>query len=150
MAGKFFGRFEHSLDSKGRIVLPAKFRANFETRMFLTQHYDKCVALWTPEEFDKVLASMEEAQSLSAADRNRVRVWASGATEVEIDRQGRVPIPSWLRAYAGLEDGEEVLIMGAIERIELWKRSEWEARVLPSEDELINPPRGPAAVPPGE
>jgi MraZ protein len=145
VAGQFFGRYEHSLDVKGRIVLPAKFRAHFESRIFLSQHYDKCVALWTPDEFDTLLASMQETQSLSTGERNRVRVWASGATEVEIDRQGRVAIPTWLRTYAGLEEGEEVLVMGAIERIELWRRVEWETRILPFEDQLINPSDHPPA-----
>jgi MraZ protein len=142
VAGKFLGRFEHSLDSKGRIVLPAKFRAHFETRLFLTEHLDKCVALWTPEEFEEELTKKAQMQSLSRADRNRVRVWASGATEAEIDRSGRVAIPTWLRTYAGLEEGEEVLIMGAIERVELWRRVEWETRIQPSEDEIANPPDG--------
>ena len=143
MAGRFFGRFEHSLDTKGRIVLPARFRAHFDTQLFLTEHLDKCVALWTPEEFEIELAKKQQQQSLSSADRNRVRVWAAGATEAEIDRSGRVAIPSWLRIYAGLEEGEEVLVMGAIERVELWRRVEWETRIQPSEDEIANPVDGP-------
>jgi MraZ protein len=139
---RFLGRYEHSLDTKGRIVLPAKFRAHFETRLFLTQHLDKCVALWTPEDFEQELAEKAESQSLSRSDRNRVRVWAAGAMEAEIDRSGRVAIPTWLRTYAGLEEGAEVLIMGAIERIELWRPVEWETRIQPSEDEIANPTDG--------
>jgi MraZ protein len=147
VAGRFLGRYEHSLDSKGRVVLPAKFRASFDTHLFLTQHLDKCVAMWTPEAFEEELAKKESQQGQSSADRNLVRVWAAGATEAEMDRSGRVAIPSWLRGYAGLEEGGEVLVMGALDRIELWRRTEWEARVQPSENEIANPVDPPALQP---
>ncbi len=148
VAERFFGRYGHSLDTKGRIVLPAKFRASFETRIFLTQQSERCVALWTPDEFERVFAEMAQMQTLSASERNRVRLWSSNVAEVEIDRQGRVQIPPYLREYAGLEDGEDVLVIGAIERIEVWKRIEWESRVLPSEVDLINPSDPPPVLAP--
>jgi MraZ protein len=142
---RFIGRYEHSLDNKGRVILPAKFRPSFDTHAFLSQHHDRCLALWTPEEFEKQLEEMESIQGLGSRERNNARVWAAGSVEVEMDRQGRVPIPSYLRAFAGLEEMQPLLVTGALNRIELWNPQEWEARVLPSEanfiaDEPASPP----------
>jgi MraZ protein len=137
VASRFFGRFEHSVDVKGRIVLPARFRKEFDTQAFLSRFIDGCVALWTPEEFDTQLESMEQRQSLSPEDRNLARVWAGTSAEVEIDRQGRLAVPPSLRTFAQL--GSTVLVMGAIERVELWDPDAWEARVRPAEAALMHP-----------
>ena len=72
----FFGRYEHSLDAKGRVVLPARFRLSFEADAFLTQHLDGCLALWTPEEFNRQMEERLSAQDRSSHDRQLVRVWA--------------------------------------------------------------------------
>ncbi len=135
----FFGRYEHSLDTKGRVVLPARFRSHFASQVFLSQNLEGCVALWTPEEFEKEVVKQADVQDRSTGDRNRVRVWAAGAAEVEIDRQGRVAIPQWLRTYAGLEDSAPVLVTGAIDRVEVWSPVVWEQRVQPSEEAFLNP-----------
>jgi MraZ protein len=133
----FYGRYEHSLDTKGRVVLPARFRGQFEAHAFLTQYLDGCLALWTPEEFDKRLEVYSQRQELSAADRNLARVWAGGTQEVEIDRQGRLPLPQYLKDFAHLD--RAVLVMGAMERIELWDPEQWEAKVRPAESSLTSP-----------
>jgi MraZ protein len=132
---RFIGRYEHSLDAKGRVILPVKFRAEFERGGFLSQHAEGCLALWTPEEFDTQQAVVKErADSGSREDRNLARVWASGSAEVEVDKSGRMPIPAYLRTFAKLE--ADVLVIGAIDRIELWSPSVWEEKVLPSEQQL--------------
>ncbi len=130
MAG-FVGRFEHSVDAKGRVILPARFRSSFERGGFLTSNREGCVALWTPGEFDRQMAEMLEDSKADRAGRNRARIWASSSAEVEIDKQGRMPVPSSLRTFAALN--AEVLIVGAIDRIELWNPSLWEERVRPAE-----------------
>ncbi|MGP0031397.1 MAG: division/cell wall cluster transcriptional repressor MraZ [Acidimicrobiales bacterium] len=135
MAG-FVGRYEHSLDSKGRVILPAKFRVDFERGGYLSQHREGCLALWTPGEFDRQMTAMQERASAGRADRNRARVWASSSHDVEIDRQGRMAIPSRLRAFAELES--EVLVLGAIDRVELWNPPAWDERVLPEEAWLLS------------
>ena len=128
----FVGRFDHSLDVKGRVILPARFRSSFERGGCLTQHHERCLALWTPGEFDRQMSEMlVAAREGSAADRNFTRVWAAGSVEVEIDRQGRMGIPSNLREFAGLEG--EVLVVGAIDHIELWNPEEWTVRVAPAQ-----------------
>ena len=134
MAG-FVGRYEHSLDSKGRVILPAKFRSQFEHGGYLTQHSEGCLALWTPGEFERQMGVMQERTASGRADRNRARLWASNSADVEIDRQGRMPIPVHLREFAHLE--AEVLVHGAIDRVELWNPAAWSERVLPEESWLL-------------
>ena len=124
MAG-FVGRFEHSVDAKGRIILPARFRASFERGGFLTSNREGCVALWTPGEFDRQMAEMLDGSRANKDGRNRARIWASSSAEVEVDKQGRMVIPSNLREFAQLAG--DVLINGAIDRIELWNPALWEA-----------------------
>jgi MraZ protein len=127
----FVGRYEHSLDAKGRIILPAKFRAEFERGGYLAENREGCLALWTLGEFERQMANMMERAGSGQMDRNLARLWASNAQEVEIDRQGRMPITARLRQFARLE--AEVLVIGAIDRIELWNPTVWEERVQPAE-----------------
>jgi MraZ protein len=134
MAARFFGRYEHSLDVKGRVILPARFRSSFGPQAYVSQYQDRCLALWTPDEFEKQMAERERLQDQGRTERNLARVWASGSAEVEIDRQGRVAIPAYLREFARLDGG--VLVNGAINRIELWNPEEWQSRVLPAESQL--------------
>ncbi len=131
---RFFGRYEHSLDLKGRIILPAKFRSPFDHGGYLTQYYDRCLALWTPEEFEKQMVQMQQSQGEGPAERNLARVWASGTQEVDVDRQGRIAIPQHLRDFARL-DGD-VLVQGAIDRVELWSPVVWTEKVEPAERAL--------------
>jgi MraZ protein len=132
----FFGRFEHSLDPKGRIILPSRFRQTFDSQAFLSQHYERCLALWTPAGFDEQLAARKETQDRSRTDRNRARFWASGVVDVEIDRQGRLAIPQYLREYAHLDGA--VLITGAIDHIEIWNPAVYAEKVDSAEADFAD------------
>lgn len=134
MAG-FVGRYEHSLDTKGRVILPSKFRAEFEHGGYLAQHTEGCLALWTPAEFERQTVAMVDRAESGRANRNRARLWASSSHEVEIDRQGRMAIPARLREFASLEN--EVLVHGALDRIELWNPATWAEKVQPEESWLL-------------
>ncbi|MCL4445386.1 MAG: hypothetical protein M1134_00705 [Actinobacteria bacterium] len=127
----FVGRYEHSLDAKGRVILPSKFRAAFEKGGYLSENREGCLALWTIGEFERQMAVMQESSLLSRVQRNRARLWAASSYEVDIDRQGRMPIPAHLREFASLVG--DVLIHGAIDRVELWNPASWEERVKPEE-----------------
>jgi MraZ protein len=131
---RFFGRYEHTLDSKGRVILPAKFRAPCVVGGYLAQHVDGCLALWTQAEFEIQGRQMQERAAQSRRDRNLARLWASASQEVDIDRQGRMAIPAHLRQYAGLQG--EVLVLGANDRVELWAPARWEEIVGPEEQRL--------------
>jgi MraZ protein len=131
LSARFFGRHEHSLDVKGRVILPARFRREFDSHAYLSQFHDRCLALWTPEEFERQMEEMESAQDDSRDERNAARYWAANSAEVELDKQGRLPIPNYLRDFARLEGA--VLVNGAINRVELWNPDEWERRMQSSE-----------------
>jgi len=135
---RFFGRYEHSLDAKGRLILPSKFRHAFEKGGYLSQFNDRCLALWTPEDFEKQMAIMETNQQLSTEKRNLARLWAAGSQEVEIDKQGRMAIPAYLRDYARLTG--DVLVHGAIDKVEIWDPQQWEQKVAPAEAQLTDEP----------
>ncbi|HEX2849187.1 MAG TPA: hypothetical protein VHN98_01485 [Acidimicrobiales bacterium] len=140
---RFIGRYEHSLDPKGRVILPVKFRAAFDKGGFLSQFHDGCLALWTPEEFERQLQAMQSASEQGRDERNLARVWASGSSEIEVDKAGRMAIPQYLRQFAQLDApttgaGVPVLVLGAIDRVELWSPSVWQEKVLPSERQLTD------------
>jgi MraZ protein len=133
LEARFYGRYEHSLDGKGRLILPAKFRGPFDHGGFLTAQ-DGCLALWTPAQFDVQSEAWLNRSSLTKDDRNLMRLWSSTSHELEVDRQGRMPIPQQLREWAALEG--EVLVLGAINRVELWNPTAWEEKVAPQADRL--------------
>jgi MraZ protein len=132
LEARFFGRYEHSLDLKGRVILPAKLRIHFNQLGYLTRHLEGCLALWTAEEFDKEIEVRLAQADKDSVARNGVREWSAAVFEVEIDRQGRMAIPPHLRSYAGLD--QEVLIIGMINRVELWSPASWAEKELPPSD----------------
>ena len=135
MDARFYGRYEHSLDGKGRVILPAKFRGPFDRGGYLTAYQDGCLALWTPAQFEVQSQQWLERETSGRADRNLARMWASTSHELDIDRQGRMAIPQQLRDWAALEG--EVLVNGAINRVELWNRSAWAEKVEPQGVRLV-------------
>ena len=139
---RFFGRYEHSLDAKGRIILPAKFRSSFERGGYLTQNHERCLALWAPEEFEEQMRKHQQSQERGPEERKLARLWSAGTQEVDLDKQGRIAIPQHLRDFARL-DGE-VLVNGAIDRVELWNPRVWAENVQPAERALTEDATGTA------
>jgi MraZ protein len=146
VAPRFYGRYEHSLDAKGRVILPARFRGQLGTQAYVSQYQDRCLAMWTAEEFERQMDEQEEKQVLGRSERNVARILSSGAVDVEVDRQGRVAIPAFLRDFAGLQTESSILIIGAINRVELWNPAEWERRVKPAEAMLVDDPTPPTEL----
>ena len=128
VGARFFGRFEHNLDAKGRLILPAKLRGPFGQLGYLAPHLEGCLALWTAEEFESEVTSRLAGAESDAVSRNQAREWAAAVFEAEIDRQGRMQVPQHLRNYAQLE--QEVLVIGMINRVELWSPAVWAAKQL--------------------
>lgn len=122
---KFFGAYEHSLDVKGRITLPAKFRSQFPERCFVTrsQFGDACAVIWTPDDFVAFTSQISAETWADESDRKELRTWAREAYDVEIDKIGRMALPSALRLHAGLS--KDVLVQGAFGSIELWDPQRW-------------------------
>ena len=128
----FVGQFQHSLDAKGRLILPARFRPEFERGGHLSPNSEGCVALWTPGEFARQTEErLAQSRRGGAQDRQQARYWAANSSDVEFDRQGRFALPPSIREYAQL-DGE-VLIVGALDHVELWAPSTFDRMVNPAE-----------------
>ncbi len=119
----FWGTHDHTVDPKGRIILPSRFRDPFRQGAFLTKLPEGCLGVWTPQEFQRRTAAMLEKGRQGQAERNVARVWAAGAFDTAPDSQGRIPIPSQLRSYARLENN--VVLNGAINHIEIWNAAKW-------------------------
>lgn len=126
---KFFGRFEHSLDAKGRLTLPAKFRNHLGPICFVTRshHHDQCLVIWTQEDFYSYADSLQSQDLSNPVLRTNMRVWASEAFDAEIDKAGRLALPQSLRRFAQLE--KEIFVHGAIRTVELWNPGIWEEYV---------------------
>lgn len=130
----FVGRFEHSLDEKGRLVLPSSYRQQFAERGFLTQ-YQRCLGLWTAEGFDEVTQRLREKFREGLAPNSALRAFAANAVEVRVDKQGRISIPEWLRDKAGLE--RDAVIIGVLDRIEIWSADRWRTESEGADDDLL-------------
>jgi len=121
----FIGEYKHNLDDKGRLAIPTKFRADLSKGAVVTRGLDTSLFLFPKEEWDKLaekLASLPLGQSNSRAF---ARLMLAGAMDVEVDKQGRVMLPEYLRVYAGLQ--KSVIIAGLYTRLELWDEATWNA-----------------------
>lgn len=119
----FFGEHQHSLDAKGRLILPSKFRDAFATGGYVTRLSDGCLGVFTAEEFARRTQEILEKARRGKAERQALRVWAAGAEEIKPDKQGRIPLPLPLRTYAGLTG--EVVVTGVVNHVELWNPERW-------------------------
>lgn len=120
----FLGTFEHSLDDKGRVVLPSVFRSSL-TEAGILAKLDECIGLWTPEEFEKVAMLLQEKVRNGEVSQDALRVFAADAATVRPDSQGRISIPQRLREHSGLD--RDLVITGRLDRIELWSVEKWAA-----------------------
>ncbi|MHB8294946.1 MAG: division/cell wall cluster transcriptional repressor MraZ [Acidimicrobiales bacterium] len=129
---RFTGRFEHTLDSKGRLVLPAKYRPAFAAGGMLTSYYSACVALWPPEAYERQTAVLEAKRHEDRKEEDVFRIWNASTLEVQPDSQGRVQLPPWLRKEPRIEPDAQVLVTGAYDRLEIWNPEVWEERMGPA------------------
>jgi MraZ protein len=130
----FVGTFEHSLDEKGRVVLPSTFRVQLVDKGFLSQ-WDRCLGLWTEEDFADVADRLTEKIREGLAPQEALRAFASNAHEVRPDSQGRITIPQRLREFAQLD--RDAVVIGAIDRIEIWDAGRWNDQSGIADDSLI-------------
>ena len=130
----FVGTFEHSLDDKGRVVLPSSFRVQMVDKGFLSQ-YDRCLGLWTEDGFAEFAGRLTEKIRAGLAPQEALRAFSANAHEVRPDSQGRITIPQRLRDFASLE--REAVVIGAIDRIEIWDAGRWADQAAIADDSLI-------------
>lgn len=120
----FMGQFEHSLDSKGRLIVPAKLREELGDTFVITKGMDKCLYGYTNEGWQEVADKIAALPTVTnKAAREFARYFMAGATTCELDKQGRILIPQVLREFAGLD--KDAILLGVGGRIEIWNKDAW-------------------------
>ncbi len=117
------GEYEHSLDTKGRLIMPAKLREDIGEKFIITKGLDGCLFGFSQNEWTNFEEKLKTLPLTNKNARDFVRFFLSGATECEIDKQGRFLIAGNLRQYAEME--KEVAIIGVGTRIEIWNKDKW-------------------------
>lgn len=129
----FLGEHEHTVDDKGRITLPAKFRQAFREGIVLTRGMERCLYAYTRGEWTKLVESQLAALNPLSPDGRRIqRFFFSGASETAVDRQGRVTLPPALGRHARLK--RDVVVAGVNDHLEIWDRSAWRAQLKEIEE----------------
>ncbi|HEX9987463.1 MAG TPA: division/cell wall cluster transcriptional repressor MraZ [Chloroflexia bacterium] len=119
----FLGRFEHSVDNKGRVAVPARFRDKLSGELIITRGNDRCLYLFTQEAWEPLAAKLNALPTGDADARNLRRAVFSAAEPVEMDKQGRMMIPSHLLQYSGITTNVAILGLGSY--IEIWDQQAW-------------------------
>ncbi|MEI3606730.1 division/cell wall cluster transcriptional repressor MraZ [Pseudogracilibacillus sp. SE30717A] len=128
----FMGEYQHNIDTKGRMIVPAKFREGLGEKFILTRGLDQCLFAYPQEEW-KVLEEKLKKLPLTKKDaRSFTRFFFSGAVECEVDKQGRINISQPLRNYSKLE--KECIVIGVSNRVEVWAKEIWEDYFTESEE----------------
>lgn len=119
----FLGQYLHTIDNKGRLFIPARFRTQENQRFFVTRGLDKCLFVFPEEEWLKRQAQIKELSMMKKDAREFKRFFFSGAAESLCDKQGRINLPQNLISYAEL--GKEVIVIGVSDRFEIWSVEKW-------------------------
>ena len=124
----FYGEYQHSIDRKGRLILPSKFResakTNFIEKFFVTRGLDKCLFMFSEEEWRAQENKLKTLSFTKPQARAFNRLYFSGAGEVIPDRQGRIIIPQYLKDFADIK--KDVVVIGVSNRIEIWSKPVWQ------------------------
>ncbi|MDP3724976.1 MAG: division/cell wall cluster transcriptional repressor MraZ [Nanoarchaeota archaeon] len=118
------GEYKHSIDTKGRLAVPAKFREAITSGAIITRGLDHCLFMFAKPEWEKLAEKLVALPIAQANSRAFARLMLAGASDVSVDAQGRILIPEYLREYAGL--GKQAVVAGLYNRIEVWDKEEWE------------------------
>lgn len=124
----FYGEYLHSVDRKGRLILPAKFReaakSHFIERFFVTRGLDNCLFMFSEEEWRSQENKLKSISFTKQQARTFNRLYFSGAVEVSADAQGRILLPQYLKEFAGIK--RDVVIVGVSNRVEIWAKERWQ------------------------
>lgn len=125
----FIGEFNHSMDPKGRVSIPSKFREELGDLFYITKGLDNCLFIFPVEEWERFEEKLKALPLTNKNARAFVRLFFSGASECIFDKQGRILIPQVLREYAGID--HEAVIIGSGTRVEIWSQNGWAGYIDP-------------------
>lgn len=117
------GTYEHKLDTKGRVVLPSRFRQELGSGVVCTLGIDKCISLYSTDKWDKVLEKLQQLPFSKGKSRDLLRLMLSSASELQVDNAGRILVPNFLRSHAELE--QDITLIGVSDHVELWDSGKW-------------------------
>ncbi|HLD27636.1 MAG TPA: division/cell wall cluster transcriptional repressor MraZ [Patescibacteria group bacterium] len=119
----FIGEYQHSIDEKGRLAIPAKFRASLGKGAVVTRGLDNCLFLYPKKDWQELAAKLAKLPISQANTRAFSRLMLAGAMDLSLDKQGRVNLPDYLRQYAGVK--KKIVITGLYNRLEIWDEEVW-------------------------
>lgn len=119
----FIGEYQHLLDEKGRLAIPAKFRAILKKGAVVTKGLDNCLFLYAPEQFKGIAAKFAALPISQAKARAFSRHMLAGAMDLDFDNQGRITLPEYLRRFAGLK--KKIVVAGLYNHLEIWDEAAW-------------------------
>ena len=122
--GLFYGEYQHTVDPKGRVIVPSKLREGLGDKFIVTKGLEACLFVYSQDEWSNLEAKLRTLPFTDKDVRAFVRFFFAGATECEVDKQGRILIPQNLRDHAGLD--KDVYIIGVSTRVEIWDKPKWE------------------------
>lgn len=120
----FIGEYHHSVDEKGRMAVPAKFRAKLKNGAVVTKGLDNCLVIYPRSEWETLAEKLSSLPISQANTRAFSRLMLAGAMDIELDKQGRVIVPEYLRKYAHVK--KKVVVAGLYNRLEVWNEDKWE------------------------
>ena len=129
----FMGEFHHSIDEKGRIIIPSKLREGLKDDFIITRGLDGCLFIYPQDEWNNVINKYKDLPN-TIEKRQFMRIFLSGASTCEYDRQGRINIPKPLIDYAKLE--KDCIIIGVDDRLELWSKQMWDSFINSNEESM--------------
>ncbi len=135
----YIGEYNHSTDSKGRVIMPANFREELGEKFYITKGMDSCLFIYDEKEWSNLDLKMRNLRLTSKKAREFSRMFYAPARELSFDKQGRILIPQNLRTYAGID--KEVVIIGVSTRIEIWDKERWDLYISREEmnyDEIMD------------
>lgn len=128
------GEFNHSIDSKGRLIIPSKLRDSLGEHFVITKGMDGCLFLYPENEWEAFEEKLRTLPLTNKKARDFKRFFLGSAVESEIDKQGRVLLSTSLRTYADLE--KEVVLAGVLDKVEIWSKEAWDARTTDIEENI--------------
>ncbi len=121
----FLGEYQHSVDSKGRLVLPSRFRDRLERGLVVTKGQERCLYVFPIDKWDQEVEQVNNLPRTDRRSRNYARSFFGSASDQQLDRQGRIQIPQPLREYASL--AKDVVVIGVADRVEIWYVESWDS-----------------------
>lgn len=123
----FMGEYNHTVDAKGRLIVPSKFRENLGDEFVVTKGLDGCLFVYDNNEWNAFEEKLKTLPLTNKEARQFVRFFLAGAASLEVDKQGRILLPANLREFAGLD--KEAVLIGVASRIEIWSKERYEGAV---------------------